>query len=265
MRSRNIKPGFFKNEILGTADPLISILFAGLWCVADREGRLEDRPLRLCAELFPYRRTVTNKKVDAMLRWLHENGFITRYEAAGRQYIQVLEFSKHQNPHKHEAPSKIPALSSISYRTGTMPSTGHAQDMHRVSMESAPDRSRCCPADSLIPDSSLREIPLPPHSEGPLANGSGAKRASGGNPRARGTNPRAVAAAEALAARWKPLHARAQASGFRDPWDIESPDIYETALRVHERDHPTQRAPNVANSSAETASPTGRLNGRTPH
>ena len=49
-RARNVKPGFFKNELLAECEPLARILFEGLWCEADREGRLEDRPRRLKAE-----------------------------------------------------------------------------------------------------------------------------------------------------------------------------------------------------------------------
>ena len=48
-RARNIKPGFFANENLAECDPLARLLFAGLWCLADREGRLEDRPKRIAA------------------------------------------------------------------------------------------------------------------------------------------------------------------------------------------------------------------------
>jgi hypothetical protein len=43
MRARSIKPGICDNEILGTADPLYTLLFERLWMMADREGRLEDR------------------------------------------------------------------------------------------------------------------------------------------------------------------------------------------------------------------------------
>jgi hypothetical protein len=53
-RSRNIKPGFFLNDELAECEPLARILFAGLWCIADREGRLEDRPKRIKAEVLPY-------------------------------------------------------------------------------------------------------------------------------------------------------------------------------------------------------------------
>lgn len=104
-RARNVKPGLFKNEILGVADPLFTLLFEGLWLLADRAGRLEDRPLRIKAEVFPYRDGIS---VDDMLTWLQANGFITRYEAKGVRVIQIVNFEKHQNPHKNEAPSELP-------------------------------------------------------------------------------------------------------------------------------------------------------------
>lgn len=46
-RSRNIKPGFFTNEVLADMPALVRLLFAGLWTIADRDGRLEDRARRL--------------------------------------------------------------------------------------------------------------------------------------------------------------------------------------------------------------------------
>jgi len=55
-RSRNIKPGFFRNEMLAECSPLARLLFAGLWCLADRFGRLEDRPKRICGTAGEFRR-----------------------------------------------------------------------------------------------------------------------------------------------------------------------------------------------------------------
>lgn len=104
-RARNLKPSFFTNDLLAEIDPLGRLLFQGLWCVADREGRLEDRPKKIKAELLPY----DDCDADAFLAELHEKGFILRYEAAGKRYIQVLAFTKHQNPHVKEAASTIPA------------------------------------------------------------------------------------------------------------------------------------------------------------
>lgn len=173
MRARSLKPGLFKNELLGSADPLLTILFEGLWCSADREGRLEDRPLRICAEVFPYRRAIKERKTDAMLQWLHDRKFITRYEVDGDEYIQVLEFKRHQNPHIKEGPSKIPELRLGKPRARNVPSTGTARDEHEASL--VPVRS-----DSGLrtPDSGLRTPymcadPSPVQAQGSGSNGCG--------------------------------------------------------------------------------------------
>ena len=103
-RSRNIKPGFFLNDQLAEVDPLGRLLFAGLWCIADREGRLEDRPKRIKAETLPY----DDCDVHELLNQLAKRGFIIRYEVAGEPYIQIVNFEKHQNPHRNERASEIP-------------------------------------------------------------------------------------------------------------------------------------------------------------
>ncbi|MFZ3046618.1 MAG: hypothetical protein WA151_11955 [Desulfatirhabdiaceae bacterium] len=104
MRARNIKPGFFKNEILGIEDPLLSILFIGLWCLADRAGRLEDRPLLIKAEVYPYREI----DIDRYLVELTRLKFINRYSVDGKPYIEVVNFIKHQHIHHTEKSSDIP-------------------------------------------------------------------------------------------------------------------------------------------------------------
>lgn len=100
-----MKPSFFKNELLATSDPLNGWIFAGLWGMADREGRLEDRPRRIHLEINAgraYEGTVTT------LAWLAEQGFILRYAHGGGQYIQIVNFAKHQNPHPRETASVLP-------------------------------------------------------------------------------------------------------------------------------------------------------------
>lgn len=109
-RARNIKPALFKNEVLGVADPLYTLLFEGLWVLADREGRLEDRPLRIKAEVFPYRDGID---MAAMLGWLEKAGFVQRYQCGGLALIQILNFTKHQNPHKNEPESIYSAPEEI--------------------------------------------------------------------------------------------------------------------------------------------------------
>lgn len=107
-RARNIKPGFFTNDHLADCDPLARLLFIGLWCMADREGRLEDRPKKIKAELLPY----DNANIDKLLSQLIEREFLIRYTVEGKQYLQVDKFAKHQNPHIKEAESTIPAPDS---------------------------------------------------------------------------------------------------------------------------------------------------------
>ena len=152
-RARNIKPGFFKNEILGVADPLYSLLFEGLWVLADRSGRLEDRPLRSKGEVFPYR---DGLNVDAMLNWLESNGFIRRYTAQGKKCILVLEFVKHQNPHKNETESELPAPSD----ERTQP-----EEIGTVTEIIGSTRADSLSSDSLIPDSLIPDS-LTPSNEG---------------------------------------------------------------------------------------------------
>lgn len=133
-RSRNIKPGFFKNEKLAECQPLSRLLFAGLWCLADRSGRLEDRPKRIRAEILPY----DDGNIDEMLNDLQKAGFILRYTNNEQGFIQVINFNKHQNPHCKEQLSSIPA-----------------PDLHSTSTVQEQDEHGTCPADSLnlIPDS----------------------------------------------------------------------------------------------------------------
>lgn len=84
--------------------PLTRILFAGLWTLADRAGRLENRPKRIKAEVLPY----DDCNVVTMLFSLQNAGFITCYEVGNLHIIQILKFSEHQNPHKKEVDSVLP-------------------------------------------------------------------------------------------------------------------------------------------------------------
>jgi hypothetical protein len=132
-RARNIKPSLFKNEVLGVADPLLTILFTSLWCLADKKGRLEDRPLRIKAETFPYRENID---INRYLTELSQLGFIHRYKVNEIGYIQVINFDKHQNPHHTEKDSEYPEYSIGCDLT-----------------VSTPLSNSYTPADSLIPDS----------------------------------------------------------------------------------------------------------------
>lgn len=106
VRARNIKPSLFTNELLAYADPLYTVIFSGLWCIADREGRLEDRPQKIHMLINPGRPFDTT---STALAWLKHNLFIDRYESGGIGVIQITNFGKHQNPHVRESASVLPS------------------------------------------------------------------------------------------------------------------------------------------------------------
>ena len=77
-RARNIKPGLFTNEVLVDLPAFDRLLFIGLWCLADREGRLEDRVKRIKMELFP----CDNYDIEVGLSNLAGAGFIRSSRSA---------------------------------------------------------------------------------------------------------------------------------------------------------------------------------------
>lgn len=105
-RTRLLKPSFFKNEDLADLTIAARLLFAGLWTLADKSGRLEDRPRRIKAEIFPY----DSVNCESLLSDLHAAGFIFRYETEGFRVIQVESFEKHQHPHHAEKDSQLPEI-----------------------------------------------------------------------------------------------------------------------------------------------------------
>lgn len=105
-RSRNIKPGFYKNENLAELDPFDRLLYPGLWMLADREGRLEYRPKKIKMELFP----LDNYDVAGGIDNLVKAGFLKVYEVGDYKVIRVISFHEHQNPHGTEKDSKLPCI-----------------------------------------------------------------------------------------------------------------------------------------------------------
>lgn len=146
-RSRNIKPGFFTNDELAECSPYARLLFAGLWTIADKEGRLDDRPKKIKALVLPF----DNVDCDELLQQLHQHSFITRYSVDGGAYVQINNWKKHQNPHCKESASEIPeqVIQPIE--------TKEAPDKYYTSTVQEPEQNNLNPADSLnlIPDSPI--------------------------------------------------------------------------------------------------------------
>lgn len=104
-RIRSLKYEYFINEDLARISCEARLLGLGLTTLADREGRLEDRPQRIKALLFPYH----DVDVDKLLNELQDAGFMERYVIENKGYLRIVNFLKHQKPHPKEAPSSIPS------------------------------------------------------------------------------------------------------------------------------------------------------------
>lgn len=118
MRSRYLKPSFWKNEELADCRFESRLLFQGLWGLADWCGRLEKRSKRIKAEIFPY----DNVDIDACLQELEDHGFIMTYGEG--KYLWVINFQKHQACHKNEksTPSVYPSPQKDGIETVQKPS-----------------------------------------------------------------------------------------------------------------------------------------------
>lgn len=115
-RKRSISPGFFKNEYLAECSIYARMLFAGLWCYADRDGRLEYRPKRLKSDIYPYE----DCDIDQLCSELASRGFVTLYEVNDVKYLQISNFAKHQSFHKDEKPCGFPSA-PLEHGAGTVP------------------------------------------------------------------------------------------------------------------------------------------------
>lgn len=125
-RARNIKPAFFQNENLADLKPIERLAFIGLWTIADFKGCLEYRSKRLKVQLLPY----DNCDIDLIMESLEKSGFIRIYSVNEHTYIKVVNFEKHQNPHKNEreAGSDIPDFIENDYKINDMDKDGIKTD-----------------------------------------------------------------------------------------------------------------------------------------
>lgn len=97
-RARNIKPAFFDNDELAENDPMGRLLFIGLWTIADYRGNIEWRSKRIKKQILAY----DNCDIDELAINLDKSGFIRFYSVDGQSYVHIVNFTKHQNPHKNE-------------------------------------------------------------------------------------------------------------------------------------------------------------------
>jgi hypothetical protein len=143
-RARNIKPAFFSNDLLAEIEPLGRLLFIGLWTIADFKGDIEWREKRIKAQVLPY----DNCDVKDIAINLDKLGFIRFYSDNGTTYINIINFTKHQNPHKNEREkgSEIPAYTELMRQAIDLQGLVINRDKSGL----VQDENGTTPADSLI-------------------------------------------------------------------------------------------------------------------
>jgi hypothetical protein len=122
-RIRYVKPELFTDEDLAELPYVTRWIFEGLWCHADRAGRLEYRPKYLRSQIIPYDNEINCEDFEKHLLKLAKPELINRPEKAfikiyaankngnglsDEKYIQILEWH-HQRPHHTERESLIPS------------------------------------------------------------------------------------------------------------------------------------------------------------
>lgn len=161
-RARNIKPAFFQNQELGELQPIDRLAFIGMWTIADFRGCIELKLKRLKIQILPY----DDCSIESIVNNLEKARFIRTYSVQGQSYIKIINFEKHQNPHKNEreAGSEIPDISEAEEKSneikelnkdGTKPDligTTRADSLSLI-----PDSPILIP-DSLIPSTSVEPL-----------------------------------------------------------------------------------------------------------
>lgn len=103
-RIRTIKPEFFTSEDIVSMSPLARLFYVSLWCEADREGRMEWKPVTFKMRYLPGDQC----DVTQLAQELTARGLIVLYEADGKKYAEIPTFTEHQVINNREASSTLP-------------------------------------------------------------------------------------------------------------------------------------------------------------
>lgn len=108
MRIRSIKPEFWRSDDITILDIEDRLLFIGLWSYVDDNGVALDKLAAITADLFAgdleRDSSETFARVSRGLQNLSEAGRITRYTVAGKDFLHVTNWEKHQRIDKPNKP-----------------------------------------------------------------------------------------------------------------------------------------------------------------
>lgn len=110
-RIRTIKPQFFRSaDVAELPSDACRITWVGLWTYCDDAGRGLDDARLVKGEIWPLHDRMTAKSVESHLVALASapDPLICRYEIAGRRYLHVVNWKRHQKINRPQ-PSQLPA------------------------------------------------------------------------------------------------------------------------------------------------------------
>ncbi|MPZ14312.1 MAG: hypothetical protein GEU73_07785 [Chloroflexi bacterium] len=103
MKIRSVRPEFFSDPRLVNITPRGRLLYIGLWCYVDDEGRGEWLPKLIEGSVFPLEQV----DINTLLGELVDAARIVPYEVDDRMYFWLPSFERHQKPQR-KFDSKIP-------------------------------------------------------------------------------------------------------------------------------------------------------------
>lgn len=106
MRIRTVKPEFWRSDDIARLPREIRLLFIGLWSYVDDNGVGIDDYRQVTADLFPLDDDIadTREFVREGLATLSRASLIVRYEVAGKSYLHVPTWERHQKIDKPGKP-----------------------------------------------------------------------------------------------------------------------------------------------------------------
>lgn len=135
MRKRELSPTFWRDERVWRLSHNAKLLYIGLFGVADRSGRMLDKPFEIGVEVWPWAPMETAALLDEIV----STGLINRYEVHGQRLMAfpAAAWKRHQRFHPKERPSVLPANPL---------ETEEAEDPPRGSPRSSPGSTKVNPS-----------------------------------------------------------------------------------------------------------------------
>ena len=164
MPSRVIRADFNDSQSMAAVSEFAELTFVKLLLAADDFGRMDARLPFLQARLFPMRAKATQKRVQAAIEELAQDGCVQLYIVDGRPFLRLVNWEKHRSNSKRAAGSKYPEPDDPRDSPGSpripvnpRPSGRVTGDEGRVTsdVEDPPDPHKSPGAETLFPEGGL--------------------------------------------------------------------------------------------------------------